>query len=1002
MMEMKLRRKLMTFAIVLSLVLAALSAVWFAQPARAYAAVPDALSGKVTNLEDLMVNKKSLEDGTTITNVKSNFTNPATDNNIILPLQTGSKQACLEIKGPYTDKAVKFRFIATSDLSLAVLSRATGTVSLDSWTASDAYIVQIALTRADLYGFGHGKNGAVRTYTSLTVGDTYTVTYGTYDDGDNVKAYFCLESAQAVIVEYTHTYSDTAAVKTGGNFRILNNVKSNVKILGAEGTAMKSQEKYSFEGFVWNNRSADADVNRELLIAFRRSVFDIEAKVNKTNWLADENSQASKKIKLNGVALGELYKADSNYTVRYDQGANYIYVKYPASAAVPAAGYPYATLAIEDGMQFYFGSVAATTIYLDDGIWSNVQPATPQDVTFTGYADTYGWNNQKGTETLLTFSSTGFQKKDATNLVAKATSDAATKMKINGKTLGAWYSEDSANITVSTAHNQSYLFIKYKPAILATTTEYPITTLEILPGTKIHYGIIKDGLTLYLVHGFWTKDKPETVSDEFLNTYSKYTISDITAGEATTVELKGSAGANAEWADSQLQGALSSVVVTDIKFSDVTGQNKPSPRFMFRGKNAGGWNGISFYLAASYRAGSYTFAMARIANETGASSITLYAHPFEIENNETYRFEMGVIELKAGTGIYVYLKIDGKLLIAGTVDMTIPEGGEYFGAFSQSGGIDIKMSSIDEQAPVINYSGKTAIKKVKNTDKLTFDVSVTDYTGIKFAKATAEAVTPLITWSDGALDGSDKLLTGTHTVTITATDAAGNEAEPVVITVTVVDADTEAPVITYSGSLTLNLDKGDAKPVITASAADDIDDTAIVNIVYSDGMLDGNDKLLVGTHTITISASDAAGNAATDKVITVVVAETDLTAPVIDYAGKLTLNLKTGDKKPVITAEANDAVDGKVDVVVSYSEGMLDSAGNVLEGTHTITLSAQDSVGNIAQEIVITVVVTPVETGKTGCGGSSGSVSDNLFPLALVCVLLSCLFIFRKKSLSKK
>ncbi len=1086
MMEMIGRRKLMTFAIVLSLVLAALSAVWFAQPAKAYAAAPEALSGKVTNLEDLMVNYHDFDANVVKSNVKSNFSSSATDNNIILPQQLPSTQSCLEISGPYTDKAVKFRFIATSDLDLGVLSRATGTVGLNSWTGTDAYIVQIERTRARLYGFGHGKNGVEKTYTSqLTVGDTYTVTYGTYDDGDDVNAYFCLESEQAVIVEYTHTYTGTAAVKTGGNFRILNNVKSNVKILGAEGIAMKTQYTYSYTGITWDNRVVPDTECREVLVTFRRCVFDIKGILNKTNWLVDENSEASKKIKLNGVALGELYKTNQNYVVDYNQGAGHIYIRYPASAVAATTDYPFATLSFEAGMQFYFGIVTETTLYLENGSWSNAKPLPPQDVNFSGYGDNYGWNNKGGIETLLTFSSatsTGFQKKSDLNLASKATSDAATKIRLNGKTLGTWYSEDTANIILSTTQNQSWIYLKYKPAILVPTQEYPITQLDILSGTLIHYGTIKDGLTLYLVNGFWTKDKPETVSDALLDNYRKYTISDMLPDDTTSVELKGSTGAGQTWNNCQLMGEVSGVIVTDIKFSSVSGDNKPSPQFYFRGKKANGTEGITFYLAGNYR-GAYGTALLKVDNATGTNNGNLLTHPFILQNDATYRFEMGVIELRNGSGIYIYLKLDGKLIFGKTFNLSIPSGGQYFGAFSNTNGIDITMSSIDEKAPVINYTGKTAIKKVKNTNKLSFDVSATDYTGINFAKATAEVITPTITWSNGALDGSDKLLTGNHTVTITASDAAGNEAEPVVITVTVVDADTEAPEITYTGPLTLNLDKGDAKPIITATAADDIDETVNVVITYSQGMLDSNNKLLVGIHTITLTASDAAGNAATQKVITVNVPDVtppvinytgsltlnldkgdakpvitatatddvdgtvtvvitysqdmldsndkvlagthkitltasdaagnaatqkvitvnvvdpDVTPPVINYTGKLTLNLKVGNKKPVITADATDTVDGNVNIVVLYSEGMLDESGNVLEGTHTITLSAQDAAGNKAQDIVITVVVTPEDTGAKGC---NSSVANNILPLALVCMLLSFLFILRKKSVSKK
>lgn len=87
--------------------------------------------------------------------------------------------------------------------------------------------------------------------------------------------------------------------------------------------------------------------------------------------------------------------------------------------------------------------------------------------------------------------------------------------------------------------------------------------------------------------------------------------------------------------------------------------------------------------------------------------------------------------------------------------------------------------------------------------------------------------------------------------------------------------DTIAPVITWSDGDELVLEEGYDASTITASATDDKDGTVECTYSWSDGALDVEGCLVRGTHTLTIEASDVAGNKAT-KVVTVIVNGEDL------------------------------------------------------------------------------------------------------------------------------
>ncbi len=111
-----------------------------------------------------------------------------------------------------------------------------------------------------------------------------------------------------------------------------------------------------------------------------------------------------------------------------------------------------------------------------------------------------------------------------------------------------------------------------------------------------------------------------------------------------------------------------------------------------------------------------------------------------------------------------------------------------------------------------------------------------------------------------------------------------------------------APVITLSGSASVNHEQGVAYSDAGASASDSVDGSVSVT---TSGTVD---TATAGTYTLTYTATDSAGNAATAVTRTVIVADT--VAPVITLSGSASVNHEQGVTYSDAGASASDSVDG--------------------------------------------------------------------------------------------
>lgn len=163
-------------------------------------------------------------------------------------------------------------------------------------------------------------------------------------------------------------------------------------------------------------------------------------------------------------------------------------------------------------------------------------------------------------------------------------------------------------------------------------------------------------------------------------------------------------------------------------------------------------------------------------------------------------------------------------------------------------------------------------------------------------------------------------------------------------------SDTTPPVITIAGSNPFTVAAGSAFTDPGATALDAVDGAVTVSATGS------VNTSVPGNYTITYSATDAAGNAAT-ATRTVIVA--DLTAPVITIAGANPLTVEVGTAFTDPGATATDNIDANVPVNVSGS------VNTAIPGNYTITYSASDTAGNTAtatRTVNVVDVTAPVIT----------------------------------------
>ena len=172
---------------------------------------------------------------------------------------------------------------------------------------------------------------------------------------------------------------------------------------------------------------------------------------------------------------------------------------------------------------------------------------------------------------------------------------------------------------------------------------------------------------------------------------------------------------------------------------------------------------------------------------------------------------------------------------------------------------------------------------------------------------------------------------------------------PTDATAPVITADTTAPVITLNGLSSMNHEQATEFIDPGATVTDNVDSNLIVNV---DGEVN---SAVAGEYTLTYSASDTAGNSASETRVIIV---EDTISPVVTVLGDLEVFINEGDSWSDPGATAIDTADGDVTIVVS---GNVDDSS---AGSYILTYTATDAAGNTGsatRSVTVAATVNAIE-----------------------------------------
>jgi PKD repeat protein len=213
-------------------------------------------------------------------------------------------------------------------------------------------------------------------------------------------------------------------------------------------------------------------------------------------------------------------------------------------------------------------------------------------------------------------------------------------------------------------------------------------------------------------------------------------------------------------------------------------------------------------------------------------------------------------------------------------------------------------------------------------------------------------------WSEnGTVLGNEANLTytfsfGSHVLTLNATDDSGNTGTD---TVTVDVVDTTPPVVDAGEDATVEAVSPSGAEVMLHGEATDDTDMDLDYVWSEEDTILGTDAnltitLSLGTHVLTLNATDDSGNTGTDTVTVDVV---DTTPPVVDAGEDATVE---AGYETTIHGTATDLVDTQLDYVWEEGSTVLGTEADLTFtftlGTHVLTLTATDDSGNTATDNV--------------------------------------------------
>jgi len=419
------------------------------------------------------------------------------------------------------------------------------------------------------------------------------------------------------------------------------------------------------------------------------------------------------------------------------------------------------------------------------------------------------------------------------------------------------------------------------------------------------------------------------------------------------IEVEGSAGLALPLSDTQVQDWLASVTASDIADGEVDVTYDAPEEFAFGVSTA-----VTFTATdSSGNSASEEFSLSVSPDEilpeiTAPEGITVEA----LDGDGTPASDAAIAAFLAGATATD--NVDGTVSDKVTTDA--PEVfplGDTVVTFSikdssnNEATAQATVSVVDTTAPVI--SGADAAVTFAAVDASGTPSTDPELEAYGQGISATDAVDGVVEVSD---DVPDVFPLGDTTVTLTATDAAGNSSTT---TIVVTIADQTAPTVS-AADLTLEATGSDGAAVTTeallaqVTSADNVDEAATVTLDVT------TDVLPFGATTVTATATDAAANSSTATFVATVV---DTTGPM--FEGLMMLVMTVDEEMPVPSTDerftawldgvsATDIVDGEV----SYTTSEIPAEFPV--GKTPITFTASDAAGNETVETVeVLVAVGP-------------------------------------------
>src|SRR5207249_3480717 len=213
---------------------------------------------------------------------------------------------------------------------------------------------------------------------------------------------------------------------------------------------------------------------------------------------------------------------------------------------------------------------------------------------------------------------------------------------------------------------------------------------------------------------------------------------------------------------------------------------------------------------------------------------------------------------------------------------------------------------------------------------------------------------------------------GAHTITVTATDAAGNSAT---CSTTFTVSDTKAPTIICSAPQPASADDTcqAAVPNVMGGASVSDNCSAPSAITLSQSPAPGT-LVGLGTHTITVTATDAAGNSATCSTTLTV---TDTKAPTIICSAPQPASADDTCQAAVPNVMGGASVSDNCSAPSAITLSQSPAPGTLVGlGTHTITVTATDAAGNSAT-CTTTFTVTDKKAPTVICSATQPASADD-------------------------